>query len=77
MKNVRVFSTENTRQKASETNKIKKNIQRPLVDVIDCNYHSNTPPQSLESPSARAKCLTLALGRALVSVSATISSVGQ
>ena len=77
MKNVRVFSMENMRQKALETNKIKKNIQCLLVDVIDCNYHSNTPPQSLESPSAHVKCLTLALRRALVSVSATISLVGQ
>ena len=39
--------------------------------------YSNTPPQGAASPSWDAKCLTFADGRALVSVSATISSVGQ
>ena len=38
---------------------------------------SNTPPQTFRRPRADAKCLALALGRAFVRVSATISSVGQ
>ena len=44
-------------------------------DVAPC--YSNTPPQGAASPSCDAKCLTFAEGRALVSVSATMSSVGQ
>ena len=39
--------------------------------------HSNTPPQTDMSPSSAAKCLTLGDGSALVSVSATMSLVGQ
>jgi hypothetical protein len=40
-------------------------------------WYSNTPPQGDESPSSATKCLTLAEGRALVSMSAIMSSVGQ
>lgn len=39
--------------------------------------YPNTPPQTITSPRAVAKCFTFAEGRAFVSVSATISSVGQ
>jgi hypothetical protein len=42
-----------------------------------CLPDSNTPPQIDMSPSSAAKCLTFGDGRALVSVSATISLVGQ
>lgn len=38
---------------------------------------SDTPPQTVASPIAAAKCLTFALGSAFVSVSAVMSSVGQ
>ena len=37
----------------------------------------NTPPQTVESPRAFAKCLAFTDGKALVSVSAVISSVEQ
>jgi hypothetical protein len=66
------------------------NIQEPKVpDVaVSVNGHtrlvlafagpySNTPLQIDSSPSSFAKCLTLGDGNAFVSVSATISSVGQ
>src|SRR6266567_3132811 len=39
--------------------------------------HSNTPPHFMHSPSPVVKCFTLADGKAFVSVSATMSSVGQ
>jgi len=42
-----------------------------------CNTYSYTPLQTDTSPSSAAKCLTLGEGRALVRVSASISSVGQ
>jgi len=37
----------------------------------------NTPPQTVQSPSALAKCLALTDGNALVSVSAVMLLVGQ
>ena len=39
--------------------------------------HFDTPPHFVCSPSLAAKCFTLADGKALVSESATMSSVGQ
>ena len=36
-----MFSTENTRQKASEKRK-EENIQSPYEDAMDFNYHCNT-----------------------------------
>jgi len=35
----------------------------------------NTPPQTVQSPSALVKCLALTEGNALVSMSAVMSSV--
>jgi hypothetical protein len=49
-------------------------IRNP-TDTTVCN--SNTPPQTVESPSAVAKCFALTEGNALVSVSAVMSFVGQ
>ena len=39
----------------------------------------NTPPQTIpvESPNAEAKCFAFTEGRALVSASAVMSSIGQ
>jgi hypothetical protein len=48
-----------------------------LAQVAFACRNSNTPPQIDMSPSSAAKCLTFGNGKALVSVSATISSVGQ
>jgi len=39
--------------------------------------YPNTPPQADESPSSVAKCLTLANGKASISVSTIMSLVGQ
>src|SRR5712672_2333971 len=45
--------------------------------LLQAHDHFNTPPHFVRSPSPAAKCLTLAEGKALVSSSATMSSVGQ
>ena len=39
--------------------------------------YSNTPPQTFASPIDAAKCLAFIEGKALVNMSAIISSVGQ
>ena len=45
--------------------------------LVEAFVYPNTPPQTVTSPRAVAKCFTFADGRAFVRVSATISSVGQ
>ena len=45
--------------------------------LVSHGTSSNTPPQAACSPSEVAKCFALTLGRAFVSMSAVISSVGQ
>ena len=48
-----------------------------LLRVAPQIYISHTPPQYVARPSSFAKCFTFIEGSALVSASATISSVGQ
>ena len=43
--------------------------------VQACNF--NTPPQAARSPNSEAKFFTFALASGLVSVSVSMSSVGQ
>jgi hypothetical protein len=45
--------------------------------VVCSRAHFDTPPHFVHSSSPAAKCFTLADGKALVSVSMTMSSVGQ
>jgi hypothetical protein len=45
--------------------------------VVLFRAHFDTPPHFARRPSPVAKCFTLADGKALVRVSATMSSVGQ
>ena len=45
--------------------------------LVHSKIPSNTPPQCAARLNASAKCLTFVEGRAFVSASATISSVGQ
>ena len=62
--------------------KTKINNKKQVSLVLPCKASahkpsSNTPLQTKASPSSTTKCLTLGDGKALVRVSASMSSVGQ
>jgi hypothetical protein len=74
----------------STKDKVRKGAQRGKSNLISCSSYLiiidlilvaglsfNTPPQTVQSLSSNMKCFILADGNALVSVSATMSSVGQ
>ena len=66
---------QNKKEKKQRTEKkrvTKLNVQRFVFPII-----LNTPPQTVESPRAFAKCLAFTEGNAFVSVSAVMSSVEQ
>ena len=55
----------------------KPQIHLLFNNTIAYIIHLNTPIQTNASPSSVAKCLTLGDGKALVRLSASMSSVGQ
>ena len=53
-------------------------IQQESIPYMErLPLYSNTPPQTFASPIDTAKCLAFIKGKALVNMSAVISSVGQ